>query len=129
MTKSAFKYYLVFVGKVQKVEQFNQPNPEGVTWPGFRVDIAVTQTLYQANSDSAKSPSKLTIVTNEPSAACGYEFTVGETYLVYADMRDAQLRVNNCSPAIGATELRDFEAFVGKLGKSIEKLKKKQKPK
>jgi hypothetical protein len=58
-------------------------------------DIMVTFELQEV----WKGPEgpQLTLVTASNSAACGYAFTQGESYLVYADVQGNQLRTNLCT--------------------------------
>lgn len=44
-----------------------------------------------------KSGQEVTITTAKESAACGYNFAVGKTYLVYANGGKDKLMVSNCS--------------------------------
>lgn len=50
---------------------------------------------------------QLTIATSDNSASCGFEFTQGEEYIVYAFAQDGQIQTNLCSrtaPLAGAGE-------------------------
>ncbi|HYG64571.1 MAG TPA: hypothetical protein VEL74_18470 [Thermoanaerobaculia bacterium] len=40
---------------------------------------------------------EVTVVTSADSAACGYDFQVGQSYLVYADKQKGKLNVSLCS--------------------------------
>ena len=59
----------------------------------IEVDLQVDRRFKDAEADT------VTVITPESSAACGYGFEVGETYLVYADQSNdsGQLLVSLCS--------------------------------
>jgi MYXO-CTERM domain-containing protein len=73
----------IFEGRVESVE------PEGERQR--RVRFHVTQAWRGVEHE------RVEIVTANDSAACGYEFVVGEHYLVYAGQAETSLAVSLCS--------------------------------
>lgn len=66
---------------------------------------------------------QITLRTNDNSAACGREYAEGESYLVYANAMEGQLRDNLCSRTMTSAEAEkqgDFEALGTDLDGSPE---------
>ena len=62
---------------------------------------------------------EITITTGKDSAMCGYNFTVGQKYLVYASGLKDNLSTTNCSRTAGLGKKSD--------AKYLDKLKRKMK--
>jgi hypothetical protein len=60
-------------------------------FPGKSVTIALVRTWRGFENQEA-----VTLRTNESSASCGYTFTVGSTYLIYAVGETDKLLVTSC---------------------------------
>jgi MYXO-CTERM domain-containing protein len=71
------------------------------------VELQVGRRFKGAEAD------KVTVITAESSAACGYNFEVGGTYLVYAGESEGQLAVSLCSRT---ARVEDAAADIAALG-------------
>ena len=91
----------VFEGAVTDVRK--APDSE----MSLEVVLRVGRRFKDAEADT------VTVITAENSAACGYNFEVGGTYLVYADENEGQLLVSLCSRT---ARIEDAAADVTALG-------------
>jgi hypothetical protein len=96
----------VFEGTVTDVRE---AHGNEVREMSFEVDLRVGRRFKGAEADM------VTVITAENSAACGYNFEVGQTYLVYADASDSdgQLSVSLCSRT---ARIEDAAADLAALG-------------
>jgi hypothetical protein len=92
----------IFEGRVRSIEPADPTGPGGGP---LRVVFDVVQTWRGANAE------RVEVITAGSSAACGYGFEVGHSYLVYADATEnGGLSVGLCSrtrPADEADEDRE----------------------
>ncbi|MEM9188130.1 MAG: hypothetical protein AAGF12_03055 [Myxococcota bacterium] len=88
----------VFEGRVLRVD------PDGQL---RRATLEVVRTWKGADSE------EVDVRTAANSAACGFDFTVGESYLVYADERNGEEHVSLCSPTKPIGEAGDELAAMG----------------
>jgi hypothetical protein len=91
----------VFEGTVTDVRK-----PQGNEM-SLEVDLRVGRRFKGAEADT------VTVLTAENGAACGYNFEVGGTYLVYADENDGQLAVSLCSRTARIEDAADDLAALG----------------
>ncbi|MCJ8007425.1 hypothetical protein ACFFF5_14495 [Lederbergia wuyishanensis] len=81
----------VFSGKVVEIVDPNQNKKIQSSADLVEVKIAVDQSWKGSNQ------SELIVYTERDSASCGFNFSLNEEYIVYANEVDGQLRVNLCS--------------------------------
>lgn len=97
----------VFVGKVTRIEPNSGNDPAGMG------DLKVTLHLEKGYRGDLKE--NVEVVTAGSSAACGYGFAEGDTYVVYANSSEEKLHVSLCSrtAAIGnaSEDLKFFETL------------------
>jgi hypothetical protein len=92
----------VFEGTVTAVRE-----AQGHEIMTFEVELRVGRRFKGAEADT------VTVLTNESSAACGFHFEVGGTYLVYAGENEGQLLVSLCSRT---ARIEDAAADLAALG-------------
>jgi hypothetical protein len=102
--------YAVFTGEVSKIEK-NQSTRFG----GLEVTLRVKQMW------KGQPAQELKVHTAGSSAACGYSFAKGVTYLVYAVRDDADpLRVSLCSRTAPIDKAKKDLDFLGKPAHTFE---------
>ncbi|MBS4200567.1 hypothetical protein KHA93_13090 [Bacillus sp. FJAT-49732] len=97
----------VFSGKVVEIVDPNQNNKVQSSVDLVEVKFEVDQ------SWKGSKQSELIVYTERDSASCGFNFSLNEKYLVYANEVDGKLRVNLCSRT---AELAAATEDVNKLG-------------
>jgi hypothetical protein len=78
----------VFAGRVVRLELSNEPD-------GFNSQVKVTIEAAQVWKGAAQI--RPVVQTDISGAGCGYDFRLGEEYLVYAHGQDSRLYVSLCS--------------------------------
>jgi predicted glutamine amidotransferase len=63
----------------------------------FKTKIEVRNTILSQGAYKGAVSDTVNVVTAASGAACGYSFTVGNTYLIYAYIRDGVLSTSICS--------------------------------
>jgi hypothetical protein len=109
----------VFLGEVIDVHA-KYDKPVGVPVIGNRIILPVFDkneiTFRVDKTWKGETASEITISTGVGGPDCGYVFTTGKKYLVYADEKDGSLWVNSCS--------RTAQAGVKTVDKEIRILSK-----
>lgn len=96
--------YAVFTGEVIEI----QPN-DATRFGGLEITLRVKQ-VWKGELDE-----QIKVHTAGSSAACGYGFVKGSTYLVYAVRDDADpLRVSLCSRTAPIEDAKEDLVFLGK---------------
>jgi hypothetical protein len=98
----------VFTGKVLEVKETNE---NGYIYTGVELEII---TFWKGNVSK-----KVTIITGNDSADCGYPFEVGKTYLVYAGNNASYSSVKRLETTICSrtNSLTDAKKDIKVLGK------------
>ncbi len=108
--------YAVFTGEVIEIEKNT-----ATRFGGLEVTIRVKQMWKGDPSEELK------VHTAGSSAACGYSFMEGETYLIYAIRDDADpLRVSLCSRTAPIEQAKEDLDFLGKPSVSYETKKRRR---
>jgi hypothetical protein len=107
--------FAVFTGEVTDIEK-----NEATRFGGREVTLRVHKVWKGEPAEELK------VHTAGSSAACGYSFTKGVTYLVYAIRDDADpLRVSLCSRTAPVDQAKEDLDFLGKPAHVVEAKKKK----
>lgn len=109
---------LVFSGRVTKLEIAYRPAGEIGGKAVFREVVVCEFSGVDALKGAADTDRKVTIITASESPACGYPFTIGTEYLVYATIRDGELWTDVCDrtrPLVIIPQDQDFGVPVEKL--------------
>ena len=102
--------YAVFTGEVTKIE----PNTT-TKFGGVEITLQVKKVW------KGKIGEQVEVRTASSSAACGYNFVKGETYLVYADRDEADpMRVSLCSRTALVASAQDDLDFLGKPSRELD---------
>ena len=114
----------VFVGRVLRIEP-PPPRPDGLvsTADSVRVTLTVVEGFVGISTPEA------IVSTARGSASCGFDFRVGDTYLVYAQGSPGAFQVSSCggtTPAKAAAEdiqyLRDVPSTPAREGRITGKV-------
>ncbi len=102
--------YAVFTGEVTNIE----PNT-ATKFGGIEITLRVNKVW------KGEIGAQVQVRTAGSSAACGYSFMKGESYLVYADRDEADpMRVSLCSRTAPVASARDDLDFLGKPSKEFD---------
>jgi MYXO-CTERM domain-containing protein len=111
--------YAVFTGKVTKVER-----NESTKFGGLSVTLQVGKVWKGDVGEEVE------VHTAGNSAACGYSFAKGETYLVYASRDEADpMRVSLCSRTALVSNADEDLEFLGEPAKQFDDASTKRKSK
>lgn len=101
----------VFVGTAVSVRDVERPKPENVeTWHDQRVyKFSVEQSYLGVSSTEVE------ISTGFGGGDCGYQFKIGERYLVYAHSYQNRLSTSICSRTKSFASANEDLAFLGNL--------------
>ncbi|MFW7381011.1 MAG: hypothetical protein ACOH5I_19505 [Oligoflexus sp.] len=87
---------VIFVGEVADAKYITEStsldDKEAIHWEEVEVYFKIDK-LYKGKTEVLD----LALRTADNSAACGYQFDVGEKYLVYAYVVDGQIATNLCT--------------------------------
>ncbi|MCR2822955.1 hypothetical protein [Lederbergia panacisoli] len=119
----------VFSGKVVEIVDSNKNKKNQSSADLLEVKFEVDKSWKGSNQ------SELIVYTERDSASCGFEFSLNEEYIVYANEVDGQLRVNLCSRTAQLTaatedlnELGEGQKPVKVPSSDTEKAKKSETP-
>lgn len=111
--------YAVFTGEVTTIE----PNT-ATRFGGVEITLRVKK-VWKGDIGA-----QVKVRTAGSSAACGYSFAKGETYLVYADRDEADpMRVSLCSRTALIANAQDDLDFLGKPTKELKDASAREKSK
>jgi hypothetical protein len=113
--EAAWQTSVVFVGRVLDITTIERPaRLEGVnelTISEHRVRVRVVESFRSAVTNEAD------VITASGGASCGYEFAVGQTYLIYAsDDSTGRLSTSHCSRTRPLGEASEDLAYLRSIG-------------
>lgn len=106
---------VVFSGKVIEMKDVNKNNLSQSSVDPIAIVFEVDESWKGLNQ------TQVLVYTARDSASCGYEFTLNEDYLVFAQETDGELRVGLCSGTTPLTANLDMTAL-GKSEKPTEQV-------